>query len=96
MFSVNYPNKQEYAELLSKMLDQYFKKQKEFYQQNSIGDLNFIFYAGTKEWYAIRLIDPRDNYAPVIGMHGDMQWLGCPVIKVEKEFYFHMALKDRD
>ena len=92
MFKINYPNKQEYAELLSKMLDQYFKKQKEFYQQNSIEDPNFIFYVGMKEWYAIRLVDHHDSYAPAIEMNGDMQWLGSPVIRVTKESYFHIAL----
>jgi hypothetical protein len=95
MVRINYPNKQEYAELLSQMLDQYFKKQKEFYQQNSIEDPNFIFYVGMKEWYAIRLIDQNTLYPPTIEMNGDMQWLGSPVIRINKESYFHMALKDR-
>jgi hypothetical protein len=95
VIKVNYPNKQEYAELLSKMLDQYFKKQKEFYQQNSIDDPNFIFYVGMKEWYAIRLVDFNDSYAPVIEMNGDLKWLGHPVIRVTKDSYFHIALKDR-
>lgn len=32
MIKANHPNQKEYTELLGKMLDQYFKKQKEFYQ----------------------------------------------------------------
>lgn len=49
-----------------------------------------------KEWYAIRLIDPSTLYPPTIEMNGDMQWLGCPVIRITKDSYFHIALKDRD
>lgn len=96
MIKANHPNQKEYTELLGKMLDQYFKKQKEFYQQNLIGDPSFIFYVGMKEWYAIRLIDPCTCYPPVIEMDGSVRWMNSPVIRVTLDSYFHIALKDRD
>jgi len=94
MFKINYPSKKEYAELLNDMVTQFFEKQKEFYLKNSIGDPNFVFYVGMKEWYAIRLVDLHSNYAPTIRIDGDLQWFNSPVIRVTKDSYFHLALKD--